>query len=274
MDKKKINQIYILVFIILVIIIIFYIVNYNILDNSNLKEHFHQVNYSENTSKIPKIIIQTWKDNDIPDKYKNLVASFRRFNPESEYKYLFFDDNAIDKFLRENYPEYYKTFLKLPVVIQKIDFFRYIAVYHYGGFYFDLDMECYKSLDSLLNYDAVFPIDTHIGGDLCLNPRFSEFCDLKRDIFLGQYAFGAKPKNEFIKLLIDNIHNNIDRIIKKYNSLKNKKNLYFVYRTTGPDYVSYLYFDYKKKDSIKILEFNQAQFFGEYARHIFMGTWK
>jgi mannosyltransferase OCH1-like enzyme len=269
--SNKINNFYILIFIILIIILFFYFINRNILVNFKIKEKFNNIE-TERSDKIPKIIIQTWKDNNVPNRYKKLVASIKEHNPD--YEYLFFTDDDIEKFLQKDYPEYYETFLKLPVFIQKIDFFRYIAIYHYGGFYFDLDIECFKPFDDLLKYDSVFPIDTHIGGSLCFNPRFTSYCDNGKNFFVGQYSFGAKAKNEFIKILIDNIHNNIDVILEGYDKLQDKNNLDFVYITTGPDYVTKLYYEYPKNDSIKILHHGHGQFFGDFARHQFMGTWK
>ena len=231
-------------------------------------------NYDTN-SKIPKIIIQTWKTKNIPPKYEKLVSSIKAFNPEPEFKYLFFDDNDIETFLKTEYPSYFETYVKLPVVIQKIDFFRYIAVYHYGGFYFDLDMEGLHTLNSnILKYDCVFPVDEIITKNICKMPRYKKYCDQSFYKLLGQYAFGAKPKNDFVKMLIDNIHNNIDNIVDKYNKLKNKKDLDYVYVTTGPDYVTDVYLKYNNKSNDKILNYNKRQYFGKYAVHRYYGTWK
>ena len=230
----------------------------------------------EDVDTIPKIIIQTWKDLSIPSKYIGLINSVKKTNPS--YNYLFFTDNDIEVFLKKYYPIYYETFQKLPIIIQKIDFFRYIAVYHYGGFYLDLDIECLKSFDPLLKYDSVFGIDKHI---TILNRYTSQVIqqisqDNSRTFLVGQYAFGARKKNDFIKLLIDGIHNNISSILQKYEELKNKKNLDFVYNTTGPNYVSDVYYTNINKNNkvVTILEYDMGQYFGDYARHKFMGTWK
>lgn len=226
-----------------------------------------QENFEQNP-KIPKIIIQTWKTHAIPAKQQSSVESIRNLNPD--YQYMFFTDADIENFLKTHYPEYYNTFVQLPVIIQKIDFFRYVAVYHYGGFYFDIDIQCLKSLNDLLQYEAVFPIDHHIVGDMCTMARFAPYCEKP---FIGQYAFAACAKNDFIKLLIDNIHNNIHSILEEYSNLGNKKDLDFVYRTTGPDYVTKLYYA-GNYPNVKILEHPEDQYFGEYAKHLWMGTWK
>jgi mannosyltransferase OCH1-like enzyme len=226
-------------------------------------------------SEIPKNIIQTWKTKTIPEKYERLVKSIKTLNPEPEFKYLFFDDNDIELFLKKEYPEYYKTYQQLPIIIQKIDFFRYVAVYHYGGFYFDLDMEGLEPLNAdLLKHECVFPEDEIITEDYCKNPRFKKYCDQKFYKLIGQYAFGAKPQNDFVKLLIDNIHNNIDKIIKDYEKLENKKDLNYVYSSTGPDYVTDVYLNYSNKKNIEVLNVGKSQYFGNYAVHRYYGTWK
>ena len=38
---------------------------------------------------------------------------------------------------------------KIAITIQKIDFFRYLAIYYYGGIYLDLDMDINVNFDQL-----------------------------------------------------------------------------------------------------------------------------
>lgn len=251
---------------IIITFVIIFLILYFI--NDILKKKISSENFSNDT--IPKIIIQTWKTKLVPIKYKEDIKSIIKYN--KDYKFLFFSDDDIDYFLKKEYPEYYVSYNKLPVKIQKIDYFRYIAVYHYGGFYFDLDMTGMYPLDELLNYDCIFPVDQNIPQKKCNSKRLKKYCNKKMPIILGQYAFAAKPHNEFIKLLIDTIHNNIDKYIEIYK--KNGNNHQYVYSSTGPDYVTDVYMDYDKKNSIHILEFNHGQFFGKYAKHNHYGTWK
>ena len=256
---------YLFIGLLLIVLIILYIMHLNL----EKIEHF-EMEEEEEKNQIPKIIIQTWKDNDIPKKYQPLIQSIQEKNPT--YQYLFFTDEEIDAFLKKNYPEYYKTYLALPVIIQKIDFFRYVAVYHYGGFYFDLDMSGLKPLDeSVLNHESVFPIDTLIQDNQCKQRRYISYCDVGMDILLGQYAFAAKKNDPFIKELIENIHKNIEQIKERYKTDKTRS---LVYQTTGPDYVTDVYLRYKKKDNVFILPSTKNQYFGDYAVHNYFGTWK
>lgn len=251
-----------IIYLILLLISLLLLISYKLYFSK--KESFK--NYKQ--EKIPKLIIQTWKDNHIPKKYNYDITSVKKIN--KDFKILFFTDNDIEDFLKKYYPDYYLTYLKLPIVIQKIDFFRYIAIYHYGGFYYDLDMSAQFPLNELIYYNVVFPIEQMRGK--CNKRRWKTLCSNNTNIVLGNYAFGASPKNEFMKLLIENIHKNINIII----STQNKKNNY-VYSTTGPDYVSIIYQNYKNKNEIKLIENpknNKEHVFGKYAKHNTYGTWK
>jgi mannosyltransferase OCH1-like enzyme len=154
--------------------------------------------------------------------------------------------------------------------IQKMDFFRYVALYHFGGFYFDLDINALEPLDELLNNECVFPIDEIIHKNMCSVKRFNNFCKNRLEFLLGQYGFACSPKNKFIKSLVDGIHNNIDAYVKNYVANSEE----YVYITTGPDYVTNMYMTYKNKNDITILHYPKRQYFGKYARHTFAGTWK
>ena len=249
----------------ILIFIVFFIIFYLI--NIQFKERVYE-KFQNDT--IPKIIIQTWKTNTIPKKYEKDIESVKKYN--SDYKFMFFTDDDIETFLKNYYPDYYLTYLKFPIKIQKIDFFRYVAIYHYGGFYFDLDMTGLYPLDDLLDYDCVFPVDTNIAKGKCYKQRYTKYCNQGMNILLGQYAFGAKPKNNFIKTLIDTIHQNINTYIDDYPEYGHT--LQYVYSSTGPDFVTDVYINYNNKSDIHILEYDAHQYFGKYAKHNYYGTWK
>lgn len=261
----------------IVIILLLALLFVNIFFKCGQSENFDSVVNQENILSetklkkrgIPKIIIQTWKDKDIPEKYHKDIETVKNFNPD--YTYIYFTDEDIENFLKNNYPEWYETYQKLPVKIQKIDFFRYIAIYHYGGFYFDLDITCNKCLDPLLESSCVFPIDQHIKN--FNNSRFKEFSNKNISYLLGQYAFGAESFHPFIKKIIDTIHLNIDKYIIDIMDPEINFNVY-VYKSTGPDFVTSVYLDYPNKHNIDILYHKDDQHFGDYAKHNFYGTWK
>lgn len=230
---------------------------------------------------IPRIIIQVWVQKDggkpmIPANQVQYMNKFRELNPEFEH--LFFNGSDIDNFLKDNYSEYYDTYNRLPFFIQKLDFFRYLAIYHYGGFYFDMDVEPNKPLDAdILNHSAVFPVDEYANSVDCQNPRMNSYCLVGQNFLLGQYAFGATAKHPFMKVLVDKIKQNLENYIstsQKMNRSAKESMHYFVYKTTGPDFVTDCYVQYKMKDQLYILSNGKRQMFGDYASHKYVGTWK
>lgn len=103
-----------------------------------------------------RIIHQTYKTRDLPDKWKNTPHSWQSLNPSFEYK--FWTDEMIDQFVQTKFPQFYDDFLALPYNIQRVDMVRYMWLYEYGGIYADLDMKCIKSMEPLLRfYETSFP---------------------------------------------------------------------------------------------------------------------
>jgi len=241
------------------------------------------INKNESTviETIPRIIIQVWVQKDggtpmIPSKYVQYMNKFRELNPSFEY--MFFNENDIKQFFTEHYLGYYDIYNRLPFFIQKLDFFRYLAIYHYGGFYFDVDIEPFKPLDDdVLNHSAVFPIDEYASALGCQTPRMNSYCLVGQNFLLGQYAFGATAKHPFMKFLVDKIAQNLQIYIKTADQISqsDKGSIhYYVYKTTGPDFVTDCYVQYKNKDQLYILSNGKRQMFGNYAEHKLSGEWK
>ena len=241
------------------------------------------INKNESTviETIPRIIIQVWVQKDggkpmVPANQVQYMNKFRELNPSFEH--MFFNGNDIEQFFKDNYMGYYDTYKRLPIFIQKLDFFRYLAIYHYGGFYFDMDVEPLKPLDDkVLNHSAVFPVDEYASALDCQNPRMKSYCLVGQNFLLGQYAFGTTAKHPFMKVLVDKIHQNLENYIKtagRINQSDRGAVHYFVYKTTGPDFVTDCYVQYKKKEQLYILSTGKRQVFGDYAEHKYVGTWK
>ncbi len=66
------------------------------------------------------------------------AANTRLLNPDFEYRV--FDDPGIDSFVAEHFPQYRRVLDCFQFPIQRYDFFRYLAIYQLGGFYFDTDV--------------------------------------------------------------------------------------------------------------------------------------
>ena len=83
------------------------------------------------------------------------------------WNHRFYDDSAIRSFVTDRAPTWLSTFDALPSMIQRVDFFRYLAVYLDGGMYADVDMISYRSCEPLLAGAAcVLGIENHDGPSL------------------------------------------------------------------------------------------------------------
>lgn len=107
------------------------------------------------SDRIPRIIHQTYKTADIPEDWQYVQRSVRRHH--KDYQYILWTDETIRSFMTEHYPWFMPTFDAYPYPIQRVDAFRYFALYHYGGIYLDLDVGCRRPLDVLLKYHVVLP---------------------------------------------------------------------------------------------------------------------
>lgn len=215
---------------------------------------------------IPKHIIQTGTQEQ-QALCHGYIKSLRDVN--RDFLFRTFDNAAMDKFVERGPASWYKAYCKLPHLIQRVDLFRYIAVYEYGGVYFDLDVEGLQPLDAeVLTHECVFPLDTFVPSSHEPLSRYGYFGDNGQRFLVGQYAFAAVKEHPFILKLITGIVDNIDAIC----AADDKSHLY-VYQTTGPDYVTRQWMD-GYRDTVHILTGVGVQKFGRYAQHRYMGSWK
>jgi inositol phosphorylceramide mannosyltransferase catalytic subunit len=226
-------------------------------------------------SRIPKRIIQTGKSLDLPLLAKAAVANVRLLNPDFEY--LFFDNKQVEEFIDEQFPEYQDVFHSFRVPIQRYDFFRYLAVYHYGGFYLDLDVFLATSLADLLEFGCVFPFE-----ELTINKFLRR--EYGMDWEIGNYAFGATARHPFIHAIIKNCvkaqkdprwgQDMIQSIPRMF------RDDFYVFSTTGPQLVSRTLAEYPgAAEEIKVLfpenvcDSTKRHHFGEFGVHLMEGTW-
>uniref|UniRef100_A0A6C0DAW2 Glycosyltransferase n=1 Tax=viral metagenome TaxID=1070528 RepID=A0A6C0DAW2_9ZZZZ len=215
-------------------------------------------------------IIQTWKTNEIPIYYIEFVTKIKNLNPN--WNYMFFDDNDIIAFMKYTTPEYYETFLNLTGKIQQIDFFRYVAIYYYGGMYLDLDIDIVCGFDDIDLQKCLFPIESKNPVDEILASQSAHL--------VGNYAFYAPKGCVFLKKIIDNIVNQRipDETIlaAQKNHTDDSRDVYVYYRT-GPILVSQTYIDFGLSDnSVMLIEPcpYMDNCFGKYGYHRCYGSWR
>jgi mannosyltransferase OCH1-like enzyme len=239
--------------------------------------------------KIPRRIIQVWgspsktssvattnQSADLPLYGQASATNLRLLNPDFEY--LFFDDARIDQFIDAEFPQYRPVFNSFAARIQRYDFFRYLSVYRFGGFYFDIDVFLASGLESLLEFGCVFPFE-HLSLHSFLREQYG------MDWEIGNYAFGATAGHPFLEAIIKNVvrgQRDPDwpgAMLKSIPRMFRSK--YVVLDTTGPGLVSRTLAEYSDaRDRVKVLfpedvcDPNTWWQFGDYGIHLQSGTWR
>jgi hypothetical protein len=149
---------------------------------------------------IPKLILQTWRTSSLPPKFHAAARRVRQLHPD--FAYVLFTDEDIVSFVRERCPSWRALFESLAhAPIQRVDLFRYLATYHYGGFYLDLDVHLAQPLHVLLGHRAVFPFERLVEGTAHASLRTST----SSSTLVGQYAFGACAGHPFLLAILRSV---------------------------------------------------------------------
>ena len=123
------------------------------------------------------------------------LANARALHPNFEH--VLFGNAEMEEFVREEFPECRAAMASFSQRIQRADFFRYLAVYRLGGFYFDLDVLLARNISPLLDHTCVLSFE-----ELTLNKFLRRSYGMDWEV--ANYAFGAAPQNAFIGALIEN----------------------------------------------------------------------
>ena len=172
-------------------------------------------------NKIPKIIHQTFKTNDLPQEIKESVDQLRKMNPDYEYRF-YNDDDCLD-FIKENYDD---ETLSLYQSINpnygsaKSDFFRYLLMYKVGGVYLDIKSSTTKPLSETILYSDEYLLTHWPGRD------WSDILNYYHGEFQNWHII-CRPNHPFLKRTIELVKRNI----KNYRGDKGKE---AVLHLTGP----------------------------------------
>jgi hypothetical protein len=153
-----------------------------------------------------------------------------------------------------------------------------LAIYRYGGFYFDLDVLLADALTALLSCECVF--------------AFEELTDSKyfwdrfqMDWQIANYAFGAAPRHPFLAAIIDNClrakHDPewVSPMMKWIP--KPFRDEFYVLNTSGPGLVSRTFAENPNLAAdVTVLFPNDVRDprtwhqFGEFGVHAMVGSWR
>ena len=128
---------------------------------------------------IPKIIHYCWFGNgEMSEQDKNNIKKWKELNPD--YKIMRWDESNYD--INKN--NYMRECYSIPKWGFVPDYARTDIIYHYGGFYFDTDVELIKPLDELVKESCVMGFE-------------------KIDSINHGHGFAAEKGHPIIKELLD-----------------------------------------------------------------------
>lgn len=159
---------------------------------------------------IPKIIHQTYIDNNLPIQLIDNINYLRKSNPD--WGYHFYTDLDCIKFIKKNFDSRilnaYQS-INPKYGAARADFFRYLLIYHSGGIYLDIKSSISRTLNEITNNENYLlshwdnSIDgTHKGWGMHI-PKLpnGEF---------QQWFIAAEPKHPFLLKVIKNVLSNIE----------------------------------------------------------------
>jgi mannosyltransferase OCH1-like enzyme len=90
---------------------------------------------------------------DFPANYHKWKETFSTHNPNFERR--LWDDADNEAFISKEFPWFLKTYKGYPREIFRADVVRYFFLYKFGGIYADMDVECLRPLNALLDQGDV-----------------------------------------------------------------------------------------------------------------------
>jgi len=219
---------------------------------------------------IQKIIHQTWKSSNLPDNFRTYQKTWIAHH--SDWEYRFYDDAACHDFVQNSFPDLLTIYNACPHPVQRADIFRYLVVAAQGGIYADMDMECYKNMEPLLEgRECVFGVET------ILSPLQTQLWKHRHSERIANCIFAAQSKHPMFDRIIEEV---VLRLDGRYPMEE-------IIETTGPGMLTDVVQQYRKKYALHVLPqicwlppsdpyypnifpFNLHM----YAKHHFSGTWK
>lgn len=105
-------------------------------------------------TRIPRILHQMWKEETLPERWQSLRETWIRHHPDWEHR--LWTDETLTDFVARQYPDMLPVLEAYPTPIQRSDAARYLLLDHFGGVYADLDTECLRPMDPLLEDGELF----------------------------------------------------------------------------------------------------------------------
>ncbi len=180
---------------------------------------------------IPKIIHQVYvkqkPDSVFPKEYQRCQKTVFEHHPDFQYK--LYNEHDMENVIQTHCPEYLEPWNKLPRMIMKIDIFRIMLMYIFGGIWVDFDYHFFKTFD-LLQHKIVLTCNKE---DELGNP-----------ISVANALMASQPNQPFWKNILNSFFKQ-DKPIRYQSE-------WDVIRETGPQFLTKSWKEYQSKNDIHV----------------------
>jgi mannosyltransferase OCH1-like enzyme len=219
---------------------------------------------------IPRIVHQTWRTKALPPDFARFRASWAVRHPAWEHR--LYDDADCREAVEAIGAPWPRIYSNLPTAIQRADLFRYLVVHHVGGVYADIDMECRRPIDALLQgAECVLSIEAH------LTERRRRLLGYREPRQLANCVFAAAPGHAFLGQVLACIAQRVSSEVRSDVDVED---------STGPRMLTRVFESLSRTDQRRIrvlpqvllvppnLPYAVERWIAPYSRHHFAGTWK
>lgn len=217
---------------------------------------------------IPRIIHYVYAGRIEPPQYSVYTQKVRELHPLWEIN--IWDDEAALLLVEEYFPKLREMYISYERPVQRADVFRVMLMYAKGGFYLDLDILCFKSLDEICVKGVVLGVEKTLTQQQCAD--FGH----KHPLRIANYMFGSAPEHPFWLDLLKGIKE------RSRNPVHSESDLL---ESTGPGVVTDIYHAVRDRyPDILVLPNDERPclkecgpascHFGDYAAHLHCGSWR
>ena len=166
---------------------------------------------------IPKVVYYTHENIEKVKEFENQLKYSKSKN--KNYKFIFYDDNARIKFIKEEFPDFYEFYKRINegYGAAKADIFRVLILYKYGGIYID----CKTKIE---NMDELFLKYPNKSLYTCSFKKDDKILNIINNITNTNYQnffIATKRKGKVISKIKDEIFYNLS----SYGKIKNNKKM-------------------------------------------------
>jgi len=195
-------------------------------------------------TEIPKIIHQVWSgiDERLPEHFRLFGETWKECHPD--WKYEFWDNDRMNSFIDEYYPNYRSSYDSFQYNIQRFDAIRYLILDKMGGLYADFDTECLKPHDELFS------------GKTCCFSLEPEKHRLRfnKPVYFNNALMACIPEHPFMKKIIETVFS----YFPKTKELTAEQRFMEIMTTTGPLALTDIYEKYPDKEQVCLIPAKQV----------------